>query len=68
MNLLEIFRDRWQWASEQMIKFWWQSESQVQIRILILVRRVLEEVCTVALLLVNIVAVLAVCCNCLSVM
>ena len=23
MDLHEIFRDGWQWASEQMIKFWW---------------------------------------------
>jgi len=26
-DLPEIFREGWQWASEQMIKFWWWSES-----------------------------------------
>jgi len=24
---MEIFREGWQWASDQMIKFWWQSGS-----------------------------------------
>jgi len=24
-DLHEIFREGWQWAIEQMIKFWWQS-------------------------------------------
>jgi len=27
MDLHEIFREGWQWASEQMIKFWWRSGS-----------------------------------------
>jgi len=26
-NLHEIFRESWQWAKEQIIKFWWQSGS-----------------------------------------
>jgi len=25
MDLHEIFREGWQWAIEQVIKFWWQS-------------------------------------------
>jgi len=29
MDLHEIFRDGWQWASEQMIKFWWWSGSWI---------------------------------------
>jgi len=28
-DLHEIFREGWQWANEQMIKFWWQSGSQM---------------------------------------
>jgi len=28
MDLHEIFREGWQWASEQVIKFWWLSRSQ----------------------------------------
>jgi len=57
--LHEIFREGWQWASEQMIKFWWRSESGINIRIRIririatLVRRTLAEVCTVPVLLVS---------------
>jgi len=27
MDLHEIFREGWQWASEQMTKFWWRSGS-----------------------------------------
>jgi len=27
MDLHEIFREDWQWANEQLIKFWWQSGS-----------------------------------------
>jgi len=27
-HLREIFREGWQWADEQMIKFWWRSGSQ----------------------------------------
>jgi len=26
-DLHEIFREGWQWAIEQMIKFWWRSRS-----------------------------------------
>jgi len=26
-DLHEIFREGWQWVSEQMIKFWWQARS-----------------------------------------
>jgi len=60
MDLHEIFREDWQWVNEQMIKFWWRSESvirigiQIRIRICIatLVRRALVEVCTVPVLLV----------------
>jgi len=46
----EIFREGWQWANEQMITFWWRSESW--IRIATQVRRALAEVCTVPVLLV----------------
>jgi len=42
------FSGSWQWASEKMIKFWWQSRSWIQI--VTLVRRALAEVCTVLLL------------------
>jgi len=54
MDLHEIFREGWQWASEQTIKFWWRSGSQIPIRIRIatLVRRALGEVCPVPVLLV----------------
>ena len=51
-DLHEIFREGWQWASEQMIKFWWRSRSQIPIWITALVRRALVEVCTVPVLLV----------------
>jgi len=51
-DLHKIFREGWQWASEQMIKFWWRSRSQIRIRVTTLVRRTLAEVCTVAVLLV----------------
>jgi len=27
MDLHEIFRESWQWASEQMVKFWWRFGS-----------------------------------------
>jgi len=27
-DLHEIFREGWQWAVEQMIKFWWRSVSR----------------------------------------
>jgi len=60
--LHEIFREGWQWANEQMVKFWWRSGSQIRIRFRIwigirirtatLVRRALVEVCTVPVLLV----------------
>ena len=50
----EIFREGWQWAIEQMIKFQWRSGSRIRIgiRIATLVRRALAEVCTVPVLLV----------------
>ena len=51
-DLHEIFREGWQWANEQMLKFWWQSGSQIQIQIQIQVRNALAEVCTVPVLLV----------------
>jgi len=51
-NLREIFREGWQWAIEQMIKFWWRSKSRIWICIVTLVRCTLVEVCTVPLLLV----------------
>ena len=58
MDLHEIFREGWQWASQQMVKFWWRSGSRIGIRIQIrihiamLVRCALVEVCTVPVLLV----------------
>ena len=27
MDLHEIFREGWQWANEEVIKFWWQYAS-----------------------------------------
>jgi len=38
-----------------MIKFWWQSGSQIWICIVTLVRNTLAEVCTVTVFLVNVV-------------
>jgi len=54
-DLHEIFREGRQWASEQMVKFWWRPGSWIrtQIRIVTLVWRALAEVCTVPVLLVN---------------
>jgi len=54
IDLHGISREGWQWASEQMVTFWWQSRSRIriQIRIATLVRRALAEVCTVLVLLV----------------
>ena len=51
MGLHEIFREGWQWASEQTIKFWWRSDSRIPNATLI--RRALAEVCTVSVLLVS---------------
>jgi len=57
-DLYEIFREGWQWASQQTINFWWRSGSRIRMRIRIrfriatLVRRALAEVCTVPVLLV----------------
>jgi len=53
-DLHEIFREGWQWVSEQTIKLWWRSGSGIRIRIRIatLVRRALTEGCTVPVLLV----------------
>jgi len=33
MNLHEIFREGWQWANEQMIRFWWWYRSGIWISI-----------------------------------
>jgi len=56
------FREGWQWASEQIINFWWRSKSQIRIRIWIciatLVRCALVEVCTVPVVLVIIVIII----------
>jgi len=53
----EIFREGWQWANEQMIKFCWRSGSQIpirsRIRIATLVRWSLMKACTVPVLLVS---------------
>jgi len=45
-DLHEIFREGWQWAGEQMVKFWWRSGSQIRIwiRITTLVRHAVAEV------------------------
>jgi len=54
-DLHEIFREGWQLANEQMIKFWWPSRSDSPdggTDIATLVRHALTEVCTVPLLLV----------------
>jgi len=50
-DLHEIFKEGWQWANEQMLKFWWRSGSQMRIRIMTLVRHASVEVCTVPVLL-----------------
>ena len=56
-DLHEIFWVGWQWASEQMIKFWWRCGSRIRIwiririRIATLVRRALAEVCIVPVVL-----------------
>jgi len=52
--LHKIFKEEWQWANEQMIKFWWWSGSGIWICIATLVRRPSAEVCTVAVFLVGI--------------
>jgi len=49
-DLHEIFREGWQWANEQMTKFWWWSAAQIHI--VTLLRRALAEVCTAPVLLV----------------
>jgi len=54
-DLYEIFKEGWQWADEQMIKFWWRSRTDSPdggTDIATLVRRALAEVCTVSVLLV----------------
>jgi len=51
LDLHEIFRECWQWANEQMIKFWCQCGSRIWIRIVTLVRRAFAEVCAVPVLL-----------------
>ena len=54
-DLHEIFRESWQWANEQMAKFWWRSGSRIRIRIRIatVVRHALTEVFIVPVVLVN---------------
>ena len=37
-DLHEIFREGFQWTSEQTIKFWWRSGSGIRIRIQIRIR------------------------------
>jgi len=54
----KIFRECWQWTSEQTIQFWWRSRSRIGIRIATLVRRVLAEVCPVPVLLVHYTAII----------
>jgi len=54
-DLHEIFREGWQWANEQMIKFWWRSGSRIWIRIAKLIRRALAEVCDVPEVLVIVI-------------
>ena len=49
-DLHEIFREGWQWASEQTIKFWWRSSSRICS--MTLLRHALAEVYTVPVLLV----------------
>jgi len=54
----EIFREGWQWAIEQMIKFWWRFDhgsgyGSGSVSRPTLVRRALAEVCTVPVLLVK---------------
>jgi len=54
-DLHEIFRESWQWAIEQVFKFWWRSRTDSPdggTDIATLVRRTLAEVCTVPVLLV----------------
>ena len=54
-DLHEIFREGWQWAVEQTIKFWWRSGTDWLdggTDIATLVRRVLAEACTVPVLIV----------------
>jgi len=51
-DLHEIFREGWQWANEQMIKFWWQSIELILQMAGLISRHALAEVCTVPVLLV----------------
>ena len=51
-DLHEIFREGWQWAIEQKIKFWWGSWSRIPIRIRIRGRRALAETPAVPVLIV----------------
>ena len=55
-DLHEIFREGWQWANEQMVKFWWRSG-----RIATLVKRTLAEACAVPMLVVCLFVCLSVC-------
>jgi len=54
-DLHDIFREGWQWANEQVFKFWWRSRTDSPdggTDIATLVRRAVAEVCTVPVLLV----------------
>ena len=54
-DLHDIFREGWQWAIEQMVRFRWRSRTGSPdggTDIATLVRRALAEVCTVTVLLV----------------
>jgi len=42
-------------GNEQVFKFWWRSGSRIRIRIAIVVRRALADVCTVPVILVIII-------------
>ena len=55
LDLHDIFREGWQWAIEQMVRFRWRSRTGSPdggTDIATLVRRALAEVCTVPVLLV----------------
>ena len=46
-DLLEIFTEGWQWAEEQMIKFWCRYGSRIEIHIATMVGHAVAEVRTV---------------------
>jgi len=41
-DLHEILREGWQWASEQIVKFWWQSEYRLDTGIIFRIRHYWE--------------------------